>query len=61
MKKKGLTVTVELRQVEVFQDLLTLIQDFLNHPELTPEARELYFKEIQALMERYHEEVGIEC
>lgn len=61
MKKKGLTVTVELRQVEVFQDLLTLIQDFLNHPELTPEVRELYFKEIQALMERYHEEVGIEC
>ena len=32
-----------------------------DYQKLVAAKKELYFKEIQALMERYHEEVGIEC
>lgn len=55
MGKEVLSLSVESEQVEVFQHLLLLIEDFLSHPELTPEVKELYFKEIQALMEAYHQ------
>ena len=53
MKKEVLSFPVKPEQVEVFQHLLILIEDCLNHPELTQEERNEYYKGIQELMEEF--------
>ena len=58
MKKEMLSFPVKPEQVEVFQHLLILIEDYLSHPDLTADERDEYYVGIQELMEEFHQEVS---
>ena len=59
MKKETLTIMVKSEQVEVYQEVLTLIQDLINAPHLEVSIKERYMEEIGAVIRAYHEEQTI--
>ena len=59
MKKEALTITVKSEQVEVYQEVLTLIQDLMDKPHLELSIKERYMEEVGALIRAYHEERNV--
>ena len=59
MKKETLTITVKSEQVEVYQEVLTLIQDLINAPHLEVSTKERYMEEIGSVIRAYHEERNV--
>ena len=59
MKKETLTITVKSEQVEVYQEVLTLIQDLMDKPHLELSIKEHYMEEVGALIRAYHEERNV--
>ena len=59
MKKETLTLTVQKEQVEIYQEVLTLIQDLINAPQLEVSVKERYMEEIGSVIRAYHEERNV--